>query len=73
MTKGYTHSLTENLPAIIVLHNGANLFRCSVRFDDLVLAFYPLLVSLPVLLFYCLVALNRLQEFGLDQPSLNVK
>ena len=66
MAKRYAYSLTENLPAIVVLHNGANLFRCSIRFDDLVLTFYPLLVLLPVLLFYCLVVLDRLQKFGLD-------
>ena len=71
--KRYAHSLTENLPAVIVLHNGTDLFGCSIRFNDLVLTFYPLLVLLPVLLFYCLIVLNRLHKFGLDQSSLKAK
>lgn len=64
------HSLTENLPAVVILHNSADLLGRSIRFDDLVLALQPLLVFLPVLLFYCLVVLNRLHEFSLDQPRL---
>lgn len=66
----YAHSLTENLPAVIVLHDSADLFGCGIRFDNLVLAFQSLPILLPVLLLYCLVVLNRLHEFGLDQPRL---
>ena len=64
--KIYAHSLTENLPAIIVLYDSTDLFGRSIRFDDLVLTFQPLLVLLPVLLLYCLVVLNRLYKFGFD-------
>ena len=66
----YAHSLTENLPAVVILHDSTDLFGRSIRFDDLVLAFQPLLVLLPVLLLYCLVVLNRLHELRLDQSCL---
>ena len=66
----YAHSLTENLPAVIVLHNSADLILRSIRLHDLVLTFQPLLVLLSVLLLYRLVILDRLHEFGLDQPRL---
>jgi hypothetical protein len=72
-TKMYAHSLTENLPAIIVLHDSADLIGCSIRLDNLVLAFQPLPVPLPVLLFYSLVVLDRFHEFRLDQPRLKTK
>lgn len=66
----YAYSLAENLAALIVLHNSTDLFGRSIRFDDLVLTFQPLLVLLSMLLFYCLVALDRFHEFGLEQPGL---
>ena len=40
------------------------------RRTDLELAFHPLLVFLPVLLFHLLVILNGLDEFRLDQCGL---
>ena len=64
------YSLTENLATITVLYDSPDLFLCSIRFDDLVLTFQSLLVLLPVLLLHCLVVLDRLYEFGLDQPRL---
>jgi hypothetical protein len=66
----HTYSLTENLSAAIVIHGSTDFFLCGIGFNDLVLTFQPLLVFLSVLLFYRLIALNSLHEFGFDQPRL---
>ena len=70
--KRNAHGLTKLLSAVVIIHEGTDIFLRSIRFDDLVLSFQPLLVLLSVLKFYRVVPLNPLYQLGLYQPGLQI-
>lgn len=63
--------MAKDLIIIGIVHHSADLFRRSIRLDNLILTLHPLLILGPVLLLDLLVILDCLDKLGLDKGRLH--
>lgn len=66
------HRLAENLVAIRIIDHGTDFLGSSIRFDNFILPFHPLLVPRPILLFDLLIILDCFYEFRFHQGCLRL-